>query len=159
MLNNIFFILSSMCLLLSWISFWLGPRYISLRLTLALTLLLTMTTQLQSTSQTLPLVSYTKALDVWTGFCLAAGALCIVQNAVVAAMTQKNKSILAGFGNKVLNLDVEKQRFHEMVENPLIYKIDKASRILFPSMFLLFTLVYILIYVVRGNSLSKENLV
>ncbi len=47
----------SMFVMLSWISFWLGPS-ISARLSLTLTLLLTMTTQIQGANQNLPQVSH-----------------------------------------------------------------------------------------------------
>ncbi len=82
------FIPCSMFMMLSWISFWLGPS-VPARLSLTLTLLLTITTQIQGANQNLPQVSYIKAMDVWTGFCTIMGALAILQSATVAFIMQK----------------------------------------------------------------------
>jgi len=52
------------------VSFWLDPTSIPARVSLGVTTLLTMATQISGINASLPPVSYTKAIDVWTGVCL-----------------------------------------------------------------------------------------
>jgi hypothetical protein len=52
------------------VSFWLDPNSIPARVSLGVTTLLTMATQISGINASLPPVSYTKAIDVWTGVCL-----------------------------------------------------------------------------------------
>lgn len=60
----------SMLVIVSWVSFWLDPNAIPARVSLGVTTLLTMATQISGINASLPPVSYTKAIDVWTGSCL-----------------------------------------------------------------------------------------
>ncbi|XP_074600191.1 glutamate-gated chloride channel-like isoform X2 [Brevipalpus obovatus] len=59
-----------MLVIVSWVSFWLDPNAIPARVSLGVTTLLTMATQISGINATLPPVSYIKAIDVWTGVCL-----------------------------------------------------------------------------------------
>lgn len=59
-----------MLVIVSWVSFWLDPNAIPARVSLGVTTLLTMATQISGINASLPPVSYTKAIDVWTGCCL-----------------------------------------------------------------------------------------
>lgn len=59
-----------MLVMVSWVSFWLDPNATPARVSLGVTTLLTMATQISGINASLPPVSYTKAIDVWTGCCL-----------------------------------------------------------------------------------------
>ncbi|XP_015786433.1 glutamate-gated chloride channel-like isoform X1 [Tetranychus urticae] len=59
-----------MLVIVSWVSFWLDPNAIPARVSLGVTTLLTMATQISGINASLPPVSYIKAIDVWTGVCL-----------------------------------------------------------------------------------------
>ncbi|CAL4087757.1 unnamed protein product, partial [Meganyctiphanes norvegica] len=59
-----------MLVIVSWVSFWLDQNSVPARVSLGVTTLLTMSTQSSGINQSLPPVSYTKAIDVWTGMCL-----------------------------------------------------------------------------------------
>ncbi|EYC44635.1 hypothetical protein Y032_0455g1764 [Ancylostoma ceylanicum] len=65
------YIPSSLLVVVSWVSFWLDRTAVPARVTLGVTTLLTMTTQAASINNSLPAVSYVKAVDVWIGVCLA----------------------------------------------------------------------------------------
>nr|CAE46429.1 glutamate-gated chloride channel alpha3A subunit [Dirofilaria immitis] len=65
------YIPSFMLVIVSWVSFWLDKDSVPARVTLGVTTLLTMTTQSSGINAKLPPVSYTKAIDVWIGVCLA----------------------------------------------------------------------------------------
>lgn len=54
-----------MLVIVSWVSFWLDPNAIPARVSLGVTTLLTMATQISGINASLPPVSYTKAIDVW----------------------------------------------------------------------------------------------
>ncbi|KHJ93511.1 Neurotransmitter-gated ion-channel transmembrane region [Oesophagostomum dentatum] len=62
---------STLLVVVSWVSFWLDRSAVPARITLGVTTLLTMTTQAASINNSLPAVSYIKAVDVWIGGCLA----------------------------------------------------------------------------------------
>ncbi|CAK5084087.1 unnamed protein product [Meloidogyne enterolobii] len=65
------YIPSCMLVIVSWVSFWLDKDSVPARVTLGVTTLLTMTTQSSGINSKLPPVSYTKAVDVWIGVCMA----------------------------------------------------------------------------------------
>lgn len=65
------YIPSFMLVIVSWVSFWLDKDAVPARVSLGVTTLLTMTTQASGINAKLPPVSYTKAIDVWIGVCLA----------------------------------------------------------------------------------------
>ena len=59
------YIPSVLIVILSWISFWINKEAVPARITLGVTSVLTMTTQLSSSRSTQMKVSYPKAIDVW----------------------------------------------------------------------------------------------
>ncbi|KAK3864844.1 hypothetical protein Pcinc_029506 [Petrolisthes cinctipes] len=65
-----YYIPCCMLVIVSWVSFWLDQHAVPARVALGVTTLLTMSTQTAGINQSLPPVSYTKAIDVWTGMCL-----------------------------------------------------------------------------------------
>ncbi|VDM23791.1 unnamed protein product [Toxocara canis] len=65
------YIPSFMLVAVSWVSFWLDKDSVPARVTLGVTTLLTMTTQASGVNANLPPVSYTKAIDIWIGVCMA----------------------------------------------------------------------------------------
>ncbi|EGT39040.1 CBN-GLC-2 protein [Caenorhabditis brenneri] len=92
------YIPSFMLVIVSWVSFWLDKDSVPARVTLGVTTLLTMTTQSSGINAKLPPVSYTKAIDVWIGVCLAFifGALlefALVNYAARKDMTQVSQRI------------------------------------------------------------------
>ncbi|CAD6184816.1 unnamed protein product [Caenorhabditis auriculariae] len=93
------YIPSFMLVIVSWVSFWLDKDSVPARVTLGVTTLLTMTTQSSGINAKLPPVSYTKAIDVWIGVCLAFifGALlefALVNYAARKDMTQVSQRIM-----------------------------------------------------------------
>jgi len=59
-----------MIVIVSWFSFWLDHKAVPARVSLGVTTLLAMSTTMGSIQRSLPPVAYTKAIDVWTGFCV-----------------------------------------------------------------------------------------
>ncbi|KAK6009812.1 Cation transporter family protein [Ostertagia ostertagi] len=82
---------STLLVVVSWVSFWLERTAVPARVTLGVTTLLTMTTQLYGyafrrlpINNSLPPVSYIKAVDVWIGTCLAFIFAAVVEFAIVS---------------------------------------------------------------------------
>ena len=63
------YIPSTLIVVLSWVSFWISSDSVPARISLGVTTVLTMTTQLSASQQSVPRVSYTKAIDVWMSTC------------------------------------------------------------------------------------------
>merc|ERR1719433_919120 len=61
---------SCMLVIVSWVSFWLDSKSVPARVSLGVTTLLTMSTQIAGVNRSLPPVAYTKAIDVWSGACV-----------------------------------------------------------------------------------------
>lgn len=61
---------SVLIVMLSWVSFWIDIDAIPARVSLGLLTVLTMTTQSTGARNSLPRVSYVKAIDVWMAMCL-----------------------------------------------------------------------------------------
>lgn len=72
-----------MLVIVSWVSFWLDPNAIPARVSLGVTTLLTMATQISGINASLPPVSYIKAIDVWTESCLTFVFMALLEFALV----------------------------------------------------------------------------
>ncbi|XP_053400445.1 glycine receptor subunit alpha-2-like [Mercenaria mercenaria] len=119
------FIPSILIVFLSWVSFWLDIDAVPARISLGLLTVLTMTTQSSGARNNLPKVSYLKAIDVWMAVCLGFVFLALVQFAYV------NLDV-----RRIMKEDREKAR-----------NVDRVSRILFPTAFLIFNIVYWFTYI------------
>uniref|UniRef100_A0A1I8A3W3 Neur_chan_LBD domain-containing protein n=1 Tax=Steinernema glaseri TaxID=37863 RepID=A0A1I8A3W3_9BILA len=61
---------TTLIVVISWFSFWLDVEAVPARVSLAITTLLTLSTQANAARMALPEVSYMKAIDVWMGTCM-----------------------------------------------------------------------------------------
>ncbi|KAI6218986.1 Glutamate-gated chloride channel [Aphelenchoides fujianensis] len=86
------YIPSTMLVIVSWVSFWLPRTAVPARVTLGVTTLLTMTTQASGINAKLPPVSYSKAVDIWTGFCMTFIFGALLEFAVVTYMGSRDFS-------------------------------------------------------------------
>ncbi|XP_050063878.1 glycine receptor subunit alpha-4 isoform X2 [Aphis gossypii] len=77
------YIPSALIVVMSWISFWIKPEAIPARVTLGVTSLLTLATQNTQSQQSLPPVSYVKAIDIWMSSCSIFVFLSLMEFAVV----------------------------------------------------------------------------
>lgn len=157
----------------SWLSFWIRAKFASLRLTLILTILFIMFWLESDVSRQTPPVSYTKAIDVWTGVCLSFVFASLLQFILVSHMGRNEKQrrkhqhqssvdpealFIKEEGS---NLKYEKSSSldstevnavsrliagHLIEENVSHYKIDTFARILYPLSFILFNLIYWPVY-------------
>ena len=126
--------------MLSWIVFWMDRRDVGSRMALGITTILTIMFLMGSINESMPKVSYPKALDwyliVSFGFIFCALVQCLI------AYRTSNMAI----GKKaVKNRDLENQG--SVNEKQFVgYWLDFVSRILFPFLFLAYNVYYWLFY-------------
>ncbi|XP_063715518.1 glycine receptor subunit alphaZ1-like isoform X2 [Symsagittifera roscoffensis] len=77
---------------LSWVSFWISAEASPARVALGITTVLTMTTQSSGVLQSLPKVSYVKAIDLWMAVCLLFVFAALIEFAIVNYFSRKMAS-------------------------------------------------------------------
>ena len=109
----------------------------------------------------LPIVSYTKAIDVWTGWCMAFLAASVVETAVIAHFVVKKKGKQNGIewpnGVTVVYPEQEQEKLPPARSGGMklrwpcccqrnVFVLDKVCRYLFPTTFISFTFTYLVVY-------------
>ncbi|KAK4882915.1 hypothetical protein RN001_006234 [Aquatica leii] len=161
---------STLIVMLSWFSFWLGLDVVPARVTLVVTCMLTLVTMFTGLRSDIPPVAYVKALDLWMAFCIFLVFAALTEFIIVKVMDkhyQKQKKYATN--SKLLeitpwcdcnkmNLDhlkKEKQKLTKLFwinekgkEKVLWQQIDHLSRIIFPTVFATFVAIFwpILLY-------------
>ena len=79
-----------MMVIVSWVSFWIDPNSTAARVTLGIITILSMSRQISGINASLPPVSYTKAVDVWTGACLTFVFSALIEFAVVNYVSRQD---------------------------------------------------------------------
>ncbi|CAH1955594.1 unnamed protein product [Acanthoscelides obtectus] len=162
------YIPSALIVVMSWISFWIKPEAIPARVTLGVTSLLTLATQNTQSQQSLPPVSYVKAIDVWMSSCSVFVFMSLMEFAVVnnymgpvATKAMKGYSdedisvdvsdYRVGLPTKVILQDMERPRYSTVSQpqydtfcngRSIALCIDQFSRFFFPFSFLILNVVY-----------------
>ncbi|CAJ0960595.1 unnamed protein product, partial [Mesorhabditis belari] len=155
------YIPSFMLVIVSWVSFWLDKDSVPARVTLGVTTLLTMTTQSSGINSKLPPVSYTKAIDVWIGVCLAFIFGALLEFALVNYAARKD---MTACGQRMMNMKgvggqegyrplvgsqprssfcckIFVRRYKERSK-----RIDVVSRLVFPIGYAFFNVLYWSVY-------------
>ncbi|XP_006571289.1 glycine receptor subunit alpha-4 isoform X2 [Apis dorsata] len=158
------YIPSALIVVMSWIAFWIKPEAIPARVTLGVTSLLTLATQNTQSQQSLPPVSYVKAIDVWMSSCSVFVFLSLMEFAVVNNyMGPVATKAMKGYSDEDLREAIDEfktpmRNDSERNRSPVrpatvqydtccqgrataIY-IDKVSRFFFPFSFLILNVVY-----------------
>ncbi|PAA49018.1 hypothetical protein BOX15_Mlig031804g2 [Macrostomum lignano] len=114
--------------ILSWVAFWINTEAIPARVSLGLLTVLTMTTQSSGAGQSLPRVSYIKAIDVWMSVCLIFVFASLLEFAVVNVYSRKDTNEQRRLQ---LRKQTEQQKLHEQQQQqqqPTV-SVLKAARI------------------------------
>ncbi|XP_018320575.1 glycine receptor subunit alpha-4 isoform X2 [Agrilus planipennis] len=151
------YIPSALIVVMSWISFWIKPEAIPARVTLGVTSLLTLATQNTQSQQSLPPVSYVKAIDVWMSSCSVFVFLSLMEFAVVNNyMGPVATKAMKGYSDEDINSDIND--FKQDIDRPRFGSqpqydtfchgrstaicIDQFSRFFFPFSFFILNVVY-----------------
>ena len=86
---------SSFIVIIAWMSFWIHRDAVPARITLGVTSLLTMTTQLGNSSTGTAIVSYLKAIDIWNTFCMVMVFVALMEYAVVNVLSHREAAAKA----------------------------------------------------------------
>lgn len=124
---------------LSWVSFWVDPTAVPARVSLGVTCVLTMTTQIAGVQQSLPPVSYVKAIDVWMFVCLLLVFAALLEFACVNVILRKKPEKHKKNAGEKKVIDTSAL---ELNARGRALKVDKISRFLFPSTFILFSFIF-----------------
>ncbi|XP_045204373.2 glycine receptor subunit alpha-2-like isoform X2 [Mercenaria mercenaria] len=120
---------------LSWVSFWVDPDAVPARVSLGVLCVLTMTTQSAVVHQSLPPVSYVKAIDVWMFVCLFFVFASLLEFACVNVILQKK-------------VDSEEKKTFEAstkTQREKALEVDRISMYLFPSTFIVFAFIFFMV--------------
>ncbi|XP_050530642.1 glycine receptor subunit alpha-4-like isoform X2 [Daktulosphaira vitifoliae] len=158
------YIPSALIVVMSWISFWIKPEAIPARVTLGVTSLLTLATQNTQSQQSLPPVSYVKAIDIWMSSCSVFVFLSLMEFAVVNNyMGPVATKVMKGYSEEDIRSGDEFKELDPKNRSPIrniptvaatpqyptfcngraiaLY-IDKFSRFFFPFSFFILNVAY-----------------
>ncbi|XP_078714160.1 glycine receptor subunit alphaZ1-like [Lampetra fluviatilis] len=130
------YIPSCLLVIISWLSFWLNVEAAPARVGLGITTILTVTTQMTSANAALPKVSYIKAIDVWMGACQVFVFSALLEFAAVNMATRRH-------GISPTASAREQWRYQSLLH---ARRIDYISRVIFPTVFMVFNIFYWVIY-------------
>uniref|UniRef100_A0AC34FVV3 Uncharacterized protein n=1 Tax=Panagrolaimus sp. ES5 TaxID=591445 RepID=A0AC34FVV3_9BILA len=139
------YIPTATCVLFSWISVWLPEEFVEGRIFVALTVFLTLSAESNAAKETLPKVSYIKAIDVWFGFTATFIFFTMVQALVVISLEHRSKII--------------RKHIEERAESLTVYEVTKLAKrsawchrygrgldsffkIMYPLIFVIFLIIY-----------------
>ncbi|XP_064608271.1 glycine receptor subunit alpha-3-like isoform X2 [Liolophura sinensis] len=150
------YIPSTLIVILSWVSFWLDVDAIPARITLGVLTVLTLTTQSSSLRNTLPKVSYIKAIDVWMALCLGFVFSALLEFAFVNVLSRRKKNdpnVESKTGSEVDDIKQEDETCESKTSLTLVGRkralcLDRVSRVLFPAVFSFLNIFYWLFYTV-----------
>lgn len=83
------YIPTSLALMFSWVQVWLPIELMEARIGIAITVLLTISTESNGARESLPNVSYLKAIDLWFGFIMAFVFFTLLQSLFVVGFDRK----------------------------------------------------------------------
>ncbi|XP_037570612.2 gamma-aminobutyric acid receptor subunit rho-3 [Dermacentor silvarum] len=92
------YIPSGLVVVLSWLSFWLDVHAVQGRITLGVTAILTLTTQVVQSRTALPPVDYVKAVDIWLFACLISVFTSLLEYAVAYQYVKSQRIGFQGDG-------------------------------------------------------------
>ncbi|KAF5281779.1 hypothetical protein FQR65_LT14526 [Abscondita terminalis] len=167
------YIPTTMLLIISWTSFWFEWSSTAPRMMLSLLTLLTMALYGSFVTASMPIVSYTKAIDVWIGVCTIFAFATHLEFATVQYLSRSSnyKQIndqeepsdgdalftdLPDKGEKkcTLRRHIQKLNFFDTWSTKFKTKaksLDVASRIAFPALFAIFNFIYWIAYFVCNS--------
>ncbi|CAG0885570.1 unnamed protein product [Darwinula stevensoni] len=145
------YIPSCMMVIVSWLPFWLDRRTVVGRVGLEVIVLFTMAMQVTFINASFPSVSYTRAVDVWTGMCLTFVFFALLES-VLVSHASKSRGHRNRDHTELESVPFEVQQPKATAKGRISIwldrvhsrpsKVDAISRIAFPVCFALFNVGY-----------------
>ncbi|CAG9765303.1 unnamed protein product [Ceutorhynchus assimilis] len=176
---------STLVVVLSWFSFWLELDAIPARVTLLVTCLLTLVTMFTGLRTDIPAVAYVKALDLWMAGCMISVFASLGEFVIVKVLQGKYSEFKQKENERVMAItpwtnEYPSNKRNSCLITPKVGKygwitlfwktekgkikimwkeIDRVSRIVFPALFTLFSVMYWSILIIgsrnAGNTKGK----
>ncbi|KAI0233031.1 Glycine receptor subunit alpha-3 [Lamellibrachia satsuma] len=152
--------------ILAWVSFWVNLDAVPARISLGVTTVLTMATQLSGCKESIPNVHYPKAIDIWMTMCMLFVFVSLVEFAFVNALSRdsSNKDNEGKKKKECENYETVKGSIEEKFVGPYVIEsqwtitcgfssgreaalfLERVSQICFPIAFIIFNVVYWSVY-------------
>ncbi|XP_071514730.1 glycine receptor subunit alpha-2-like isoform X2 [Panulirus ornatus] len=137
----------------AWLSFFWPPEPMPARTVLVITSLLTLVSAYSVDRQSSPKTDYVKAIDVWFFFCICLNVLVLFELAVVVTLRRQQHSLQLTQtikGTTTVISGAATERIQDMTRLSQLQRreavIELTSKVVLPSLFLLFNLLYWPIY-------------
>nr|XP_022904201.1 glycine receptor subunit alpha-2-like isoform X2 [Onthophagus taurus] len=161
---------STLIVILSWFSFWLGLDAIPARVTLMVTCLLTLVTMFTALRSDIPPVAYIKSLDIWMAMCMFFVFSALGEFVIIKVLDEKYRMLKKqefkelqisqwneGVDKKYLPLEAKHGKFrlywlNDRGEEVLLWvEIDKKARTVFPTLYLIFVSIYFPVLLIHSQ--------
>uniref|UniRef100_A0AC34QGC8 Uncharacterized protein n=1 Tax=Panagrolaimus sp. JU765 TaxID=591449 RepID=A0AC34QGC8_9BILA len=139
------YIPTATCVFFSWVSVWLPEEFVEGRIFVSLTVFLTLSAESNAAKETLPKVSYIKAIDIWFGFTATFVFSTVLQALVVILLEYQSKALKEQLEKNGDNLAVVKAT--KMIRQSRAYhrygrRLDSFFKIMYPVIFVIFLIIY-----------------
>ncbi|KAI6170026.1 Glycine receptor subunit alphaZ1 [Aphelenchoides besseyi] len=143
------YIPTSLALMFSWVGVWLPHQFNEGRIGVAITVLLTLSTESAGAREHLPSVSYLKAIDLWFGFITGFVFFTLLQTLFVIGFDKRSTQLRKNANKKRSDLTQEYKdalvnkadRYHKTGQY-----LDKFCRAAYPLLFILFLIMYYFVF-------------
>ncbi|GMR39670.1 hypothetical protein PMAYCL1PPCAC_09865, partial [Pristionchus mayeri] len=143
------YIPTSLALMFSWVGVWLPEEFMEGRIGVAITVLLTLSTESAGAREHLPSVSYMKAIDLWFGFITGFVFFTLLQTLFVIAFDKRAAQLRKYAAKKRSDINEETKeailrkadRYHKTGRY-----LDNFCRVFYPLSFALFLILYYFVY-------------
>ncbi|KAK0394170.1 hypothetical protein QR680_000601 [Steinernema hermaphroditum] len=143
------YIPTSLALMFSWVGVWLPEEFMEGRIGVAITVLLTLSTESAGAREHLPSVSYLKAIDLWFGYITGFVFFTLLQTLFVIGF-DKRASQLRKWATKKRSEVSQEARDSMMNKANRYHKtgryLDNFCRVFYPLSFFMFLILYYFVF-------------
>ncbi|KAL3087141.1 hypothetical protein niasHS_005380 [Heterodera schachtii] len=146
------YIPTSLALMFSWVGVWLPEEFMEGRIGVAITVLLTLSTESAGAREHLPSVSYLKAIDLWFGYITGFVFLTLLQTLVVIGLDKRANQLRKWATKKRIGkAELSREARDAMADRAARYHklgryLDNCCRVFYPLSFSLFLIFYYFVF-------------
>ncbi|VDL86494.1 unnamed protein product [Nippostrongylus brasiliensis] len=143
------YIPTSLALMFSWVGVWLPEEFMEGRIGVAITVLLTLSTESAGAREHLPSVSYLKAIDLWFGFITGFVFFTLLQTLFVIGFDKRANQMKKWATRRKTDI-TEEVREMMLLKAKRYHKtgryLDNFCRVFYPLSFVLFLIMYYFVF-------------